>query len=335
MIKNSIRIRLKSQNLGHQFLNQDLTGFVLNYNGINQIVSVHHFLPIDNITIGETVHKIKINSSWSEVLILDTDNFNVSDYKIHKNIQNKIPECNDKLVMKYNDYQINMKVINHAFAPFNNMQKGINTVYIVASTEDFLETPAGISGSPIFYNNKIIGIFSKYDHIRKLCYIIPIYVVIKNLEKTDNKNIYHLPISNTKKINSYNVTKKCLDETNSKCQIDIIFHPTLRIYIPLETYFILEGDTNSKISCQYENINNELEMSDVSLVINRNMELPIEDNIQYNPESNDYILNLRLFVLIHKLGKTREIYSILNKLLNEHNVDNIKLEINQNILKIK
>jgi hypothetical protein len=40
---------------------------------------------------------------------------------------------------------------------------------------------SGLSGSPVFIDDKLIGVFSKFDVKESIAYIIPIYVIIKNI----------------------------------------------------------------------------------------------------------------------------------------------------------
>ena len=92
---------------------------------------------------------------------------------------------------------------------------------------------SGNSGKPI-YNSKqqLIGILAKEEN--DYIYVIPSIYIIKSLSKNDNNNIYYFDFDSTiTKINKYIIKE------NS------IYHNSLKSYIPIDTYFTLEGDKHS------------------------------------------------------------------------------------------
>jgi hypothetical protein len=217
-----------------------MSGFVLNINGNNQIITVHHFLPIHKVIETETNQELSvlINSSWSELLVLDSKNINLDKYSIYKDIQNKLPKPNDELTMEFAsprgvDTRCIMKVCGYDFLPYDNLNTSMTLPYIRASVISNVTEFAGLSGSPVFINNKLVGIFSKAYSNNQILLIIPIYVLIKNLEKTDNNHMFKYS-SIPKKINTYHV-KENME----------IYHPTLKFDIPFSTYLLLEGDLDN------------------------------------------------------------------------------------------
>ena len=60
-----------------------LNGFIFKFNNKNYIISIHHNLPIKSVYYDNSLLNIKINSNWSEILILDLPSI-LNDLKIHK-----------------------------------------------------------------------------------------------------------------------------------------------------------------------------------------------------------------------------------------------------------
>jgi hypothetical protein len=216
-------------------ISQKMSGFIINTNGCNRVITIHHFLPVEKVVETETNQElpILINSSWSEFLVLDSKNLNLGKFSIYKEVHNKLPKPNDELVMELNYGRCVMKVCGYDFIPYDNLNTNITIPYIRASIISDVNEFAGLSGLPVFINNKIVGVFSKVYSNNKYLLILPIYVLIRNLEKKDNNHIYmfaNIP----KKINSYYVKEN-----------QEIYHPTLKFDIPLPTYLLLEGDQDN------------------------------------------------------------------------------------------
>ena len=216
-------------------ISQKMSGFIINTNGCNRVITIHHFLPVEKVVETETNQElpILINSSWSEFLVLDSKNLNLGKFSIYKEVHNKLPKPNDELVMELNHGRCVMKVCGYDFIPYDNLNTNITIPYIRASIISDVNEFAGLSGLPVFINNKIVGVFSKVYSNNKYLLILPIYVLIRNLEKKDNNHIYmfeNIP----KKINSYYVKEN-----------QEIYHPTLKFDIPLSTYVLLEGDQDN------------------------------------------------------------------------------------------
>jgi hypothetical protein len=230
----TININIETQEYLSKSIMQKLSGFIINVNKNNYIITIHHFLPIQKVTEADTKQEltIAVNSCWSEILVLNSKNINLNRYLVHKNIQNKLPKINDELSMELEFDKCIMKVCDYEFIPYDNLNIAMKLPYIKASIISDVDKFAGFSGKPVFNKNKIVGIFSKAYSDNKTILIIPIYILIKNLEKKDNNNIYKYS-SVPKKINAYYV-KENLN----------IYHPTLKIDIPYTTHLLIEGDVN-------------------------------------------------------------------------------------------
>jgi hypothetical protein len=298
----TINIRILTEKFLDDSLEVLLNGFILNFSKNNYLVTVHHNLPISNIydEYDKRLH-ILINSVWSETLVLDLpDDIELTNYAIYDSYQNKLPKINSILELKNSKIELtSLIVINYEFHPFDNIQNDYLIPYIVVRFCEEKENILGLSGSPIFINNKLIGVFSKYNHLKKVGYILPIYIIIKNLTKKDN-NIYKINEKNIIKINSYKVKE------------DYIYHPTMQINIPLTSYFLLEGDINKEINIQYENIYKINER--VFFNLDNNLQISNENNIINVLGSNNYKINSRLLALILKLNQNM-VLEIFNKII--------------------
>ena len=197
-------IKLKTQVFLNKFLEQKLNSFVLNYHKVNYLISVHHHLPIDSVHNSfDQKLNIKVDSCWSEVLIMETDNLDLSRFSINYTVQNKLPKPEQVMFIKTEFLRYETIMIDYEFIPFDNINENLTLPYIRSRLFQSIEDMSGLSGSPVFIDDKLIGVFSKFDKKESIAYIIPIYIIIKNLSKHDNINIYGLPI-NFKINNLYN-----------------------------------------------------------------------------------------------------------------------------------
>lgn len=302
-------------------IKQNISGFILNFNGKNLVITLHHFLPIEKVFelipchteldkldslsmtkdnpqyISQTEINqellILINSSWSEFLILDSKNINFDNSSIYKDIQNKLPKPNDELTMELKNGKCIMKVSGYNFHPYDNLNTSMLLPYIKARVISGCTDFSGLSGSPVFIKKKLVGVFSKAYSNNEELLIIPIYVLIRNLEKEDNNHIFEFPFV-PKKINSYYVKE------------NKIYHPSLKFEIPFSTYLLLEGDNNVNSIVQ----NSLGETSRQRMIINTKLGNLIECNLI---KSNQYIYMItpRLLSLFKRLFKQPIIQYIL------------------------
>lgn len=229
-------LTLKSKQFNQQEVENTVIGFVLNHNGINHVITLHHFLPVDQV-FDELDNEldIKINSSWSEGLILSTEKMDLSKYRIFSKLHNNLPKIHSRLSMKMDDTHIELETDGYDYIPFDNLQMDVPTLVIRTRIVSDNTELAGFCGSPVFIKDKIVGIFTKIIADSNIAYIIPIYCIVKNLDKEDNSNIYTVKIKHIKKIGTWLVNKD-----------NEVYHPTLKYNIPIATYFLLEGDVNFK-----------------------------------------------------------------------------------------
>jgi hypothetical protein len=305
---------MKSQKFNGCNKNSLITGFFINHNNKIYIVSVHHFNPIKKITtLTPQIKKkneleIKINSKWSEVLICDSHNVNHKNYIIHKNFHTQIPLRGETLYFYKDNIKYDLIVNSLIFRQFDDIHDNIPIPYILTDFQSKFELNS-LSGSPIYYGDKIIGIMVSGIKDYSQVFVLPIYIVLKNLDRKNNDDIFYIPNSDIKKIGYYNINEK-----------NQIYHPTLKTYIPVSSYYLLEGDG------QYVNINIEIghELKEVaSKYVKYPKKLCNETNITI--DKNDifnYKISTRLLKLMNSFNyDKRFIINMVEMIRNNQDAD--------------
>ena len=289
MVSRIIPISINTQLFLDNSLEQNLNGFLLNYKKTIYLISLHHNLTIVSVYNSDDKQKlnISINSGWSEVLIMDTSNIDLSKYVINTNIQKKLPKVDDLLMIKTNDINYRLSVIDIEYIPFNNINN-LTIPYIKAHLDQTIENMAGLSGSPVYIDDKIVGIFSKFNQKESIAYILPIYIITKNIEKKDNENIYGLePDKVISKIKSYNIKN------------NQIYHPGFKSIIPVDSWILIEGDIDNEI-------------------INYPIKLKISNEPLLILEEKKYKITSRLLTLLKKMNVNKQILLFLLSQINKN-----------------
>jgi hypothetical protein len=292
-----------------------LKGFVFTLDEEKYIITTNHGLPIKNCYLTDNKEnklKIHIDSVWNELLILKSEN-SVENIKPISKYQNKIIKNNQILFIKNDIKQIRLTNATPHFLCINNVPTNPKILYIKADIIDENVVERSFSGSPVFNeNNKIIGVLSKKNIDDNTVYIIPIYLLIKTLNKKNNNSFfaidYDLPI---KKINKINVKNNC------------ILHKPLGILIDLNTYYLIEGDEKL-----YENIDGNYIM-----YTNITKYLYIDNNKDLVLDKWNYKLTVRLYSLIKMLYS--DISSELFEFLKNNYQNKIIVYINKSKLRNK
>ncbi len=314
----TLTLKFQSNQFNKRDVENIVTGFILNHDGKNHIITIHHFLPIDKVYDTETNNElnIEINSSWNEGLILNTQNVDLSKYKIFSKVHNNIPKLNSRLSMKIDGNRIELETIGYDMVPFDNIQMDVPILLIKARIFSNIDKFAGVSGSPVFIKNKIVGIFTKARTDANIVYIIPIYVITKNLEKEDNSNIYTMNVKNIKKIGSWIVNKD-----------NEVYHPTLKINIPVATYFLLEGDLNFKTILYFGKKASSVDL--VQSVTKKDLLSDCDINIITRNDS-EYKLNIRLLSYLKNIEfDSKLLYDLVHVLIKQKKETWIKLSDNK------
>lgn len=283
---------------------ENLTGFLLHHNSSTYLLSVHHHLPIETVYEKQTESacNILVNSCWSEALIMDSHNIDTSQFTVFKKIQNSIKSFNDSEIFALIDGERNsINLISTIYEPFDYLNLSPDIPYLVGKLKFPQASLAGNSGAPIFIREGnediLIGVISKYDTINESVHIIPIYIFIRALEKRNNSIIYGLDYTNALKIGAYNITEDLeLGKT--------IYHPTLKVNIPLSTFFLLEGDDNSTFVINYNLCRNGKNVNIINNVntisINHNLIVSHEESLLVSDKGR-FKINLRLLSLFKRI----------------------------------
>lgn len=269
-------IKFISDSLDDIVYENKFRGFLFVYKGIEYIVSAHHGLPIKKIS-----KPIFIDTMWNELLIIKSNLINNKD-KI-KNIKISVPKINEQVFLILNKFErINMIITFYKFLNLNNLATNPRCLYIVAKYKGEFNNFKSLSGSPIFINdNKLIGIFCKQEDNE--IYILPSYYIIKTLSKNNNNVIYGINYDKSiKKINNLKINSE-----------NKIYHTSLKLHITLDTYLMLEGDSNKKII-----INGE-----TSRYIDINSQLPISNERNIIRYKNKFLVNATLLILLQMINK--------------------------------
>ena len=264
-------------------------GSIINYENKQYIITLHHNIPIETVYVNKKNTNIKTNTMWNESLILESDKDLSSSNYINNMFQKSLPKISDMLLLRTTYKRYGMKTTGFHFLPFDNSPNSPKIPYITASFSKIPdEKLAGLSGTPIYMNkSKLIGLFSKFNSDTNIVYILPIYIILKTLDKKNNSLVFCSELQNIKKVGTYNV--------NSMTEI---YHPTLKIYVPLTTYFLLEGDDNVKFMITYKN-DDMMNIIETELSYYNNIILSNECDIIKN--NDNYKINIRLLTLMKKI----------------------------------
>lgn len=275
MISSTVNLNSKTESLNEMTIESSFKGFILSYDLIDYIISVHHGKPIKEIS-----HSIIINSVWNELLILEKKTQDNS--LIIKNIKLSVPKITEKLNLPFNNTtKIKLTISGYKFLNLNNLPTNPRCMYIIAQMEENKNLQS-LSGSPVFNNgNKLIGVFCK--QLNNEIYILPSYYIIKTLTKKNNDAIYGIDFEYPiKKINNFNVNN------------DSIYHKSLNTYIPIDAYFMLEGDIGKELLINNEHVYRFVDIHD---------SLPITNERTIVKDGSKYVVNAALLILLQMINK--------------------------------
>lgn len=280
---NILDITLNLELLDDIKITKNVKGFIFTYNSINYIVTLHRYNPIKKITINNLINlEIDDNilqSSWNELLIIRNVFEDLNCYTKIKNTKIVIPHIDDELYCNNNK----LIVIEYSYRNINHLPFYPRLLFIKVRS-DKINNP----GMPVFQKDgKLIGIIT--DTYYGNTYIMPIYYLIKTLQKKCNNKIYTINNDNIKKINKYNVID------------NIIYHNLLSTKIPLDVYLTLEGDKNKIINI---NKNQEYEFVELQTNVISNERFLLKEN-------TNYIVNATLLIIL-KIINNRIIGDFIN-----------------------
>jgi len=212
----------------------------------NYLISVHHFKPILNTIIDSTDKCILEPAKtilWNELQIFKCPKQSyIENIKHIKSYRTRFLEKGTNISMTINKRKENFACCGYNILYHTHIQKSIYLKVLLSENTSDIEKFIGLSGSPVFESEHLIGIFTKIENSDKLYgYILPVIYLIRSLEKVDNENLYYLNIDSydNKKIGKYELQ-------NNESGMNIYYQP-INYKIPFEIYSTLEGDVDKQI----------------------------------------------------------------------------------------
>ena len=293
--KKTFNISYELETINDIVISVKVKGFILNYNSNDYIITLHRYYPLSKIKVEETNANVIINSSWNELLILE-NNINF-EHKI-KNIKLSLPAIGEDVFCESN----NLIVSDYSMFNLYNLPFYPRILYIkLTNTSEKIY----YAGLPVFQKDgKLIGIVSNI--IKNEIFVLPSYYIIKSFQKTRNDKIFGITMTeDLNKIDKYNVCDK------------IVYHNVLGIKIPVDVYFMLEGDANKTV------------------LLNKIIEKRYEEQ-NYFPmgferslikEKNNYIVNATLLIVLKTINN--RIISYFINFIKTHIGKKIQLIVNK------
>jgi hypothetical protein len=242
--KQTIDITFILQNLEYleDKIEIKMKGIFINFNSKSFIVSVHNGYPIEKVMIDNIIYNNFIICAWCDLILIPTDDNSFA----FKQFVKKQMEPEDKYYINNNDINIKLKYINNILIPIGDMICNPMIMYNCLKLDTFSDITLDI-GSPIYNDkNKLVGIIGKIINNNEShyeIYNIPVNYILKAIIKIDNTKIYSLidDLDNINKIKNYKIICN---------KIYCNFH---KIYIPVETYVAIHGDTSIYFSIELKN----------------------------------------------------------------------------------
>ena len=281
-MQHILNLEITSDKFNNTCVNSKINAFIIYYLNTKYIITYHNFIPINSICDNDNNRlKILLDSITSDVLILEYLPIYDDIYKINNKYLLKIPVNNSICYILYK-HKYNIIIEDCDFISYNNITSEYKLPYIIGRFIDEYNDILDILGLPVYINNKLIGMISKYDNDKIL--ILPIYIIIKNILNIDDNFIYTINnIEHIKKINNKFIIK------------NYIYNIKLKINIPINTFLLIEGNKNSNLLIKYTNCD-----TTTNYCINNTFDIINNRNIIYKIKNEliHYKITIRLLNLI-------------------------------------
>jgi hypothetical protein len=272
--------------------NLDGNNTIINVNGFcinnDTIVTTHVGNPIETCFLiedeKETELKIIIDSQWNELLFLEKPEHLIFDNVLSASSLNK------DYTHFYSDKE-KLDVLTVEFLKFN-MYDNFKLPYIKCRNVDNITKKIGMPVITVKNGKKyIVGLISQISISLNDVYIIPYYIILKTLSKNNNNDIFTINEQNITKIGKYRVVN------------NEIYHSSLKIKVPLNTFMLLEGEDNKNVIIN-NNINVIMEKTKLTLK---------NDNKLITNKQNKYLITYRFLELVNYY-KPNKLNKIMKKL---------------------
>lgn len=213
----------------------ETTGVLLKYNGNTYLNVLHAGLDVKIIIFNDKEYNDFKYSEWSENIIVKIDNIDIKDYQfVFKTFGKKHidPTTKCKINNKYCTY------IKQEYYPINMMSNNPDLLFYSLSYEGDDVPDKGV---PLYYNNRLLGINSRFHYEKKHCCVIPIVFILKSIENETN----YLMICENDYVKSIG---------RFKVHGDMIFNSQLQYNINCETHFMFLSNSKKRI-----NVNNKID----------------------------------------------------------------------------
>ena len=278
----------------------EMKGILVNFNSKTFIISVHNGYPIEKVIINNKTIDNFIICAWCDLILIPYHDI-YSHLFVFKQFVKKQMEPEDKYYINNNN--IRLKFVNNILIQIGHIKNNPIIMYNCLKIGSLNENECIEPGTPIYNEkNKLAGIVAKiinnashYD-----IYCVPVNYILKAMTKNDNTKLYTLAedIYYIEKINNYKIICKKI-----YCNLH-------KIYIPVETYVTIHGDSSSYLSIVFTNGRHK----NVSLYeTNNNM-----SNNNLLVSKNTIKLSYGLIILLHVL----EEYELIEKINNHNHSDN-------------
>lgn len=219
------------KNTKHLPFDIQVKGVLVKYNKEIYLSVPHAGLDVNIIIFNNKEYSDFKYSYWSENIIVKIDKSDILEHQyVFKKFGLKCIDVTKKIKINNIDY----KYIKNDYFPINMMVDNPNMVYYVVKSPNSPEPEPEI-GMPLYYNNILYGIYSKYNNEKNFCYVMPFLFIEKSIINTTN-NLYTCnSIDNIKSIDRYRVYG------------DMIFCPQFQYNIKLETYLLYLSNSKNRI----------------------------------------------------------------------------------------
>ena len=307
-------LTIRAQKLNNYMYKRVNSVFRLKLNDKHYLVSCHENLPIysvesDSVSINQS--DIIVDSKWNDVLILkDKAIFCNSFDKVKQSIITSQTECIIGGYKQKGKYMLEETL----FKKFGDVPNYPRIIYYKINLGGDKDNKI-IVGDPVITltneSDELIGMIT-YITVDNIAYVIPVYYIIKTILRKDNEILWP-------DIKDFNQITKI---DNNKISNGCIWNSHIRMNIPLDVYFLLEGDTEQTF--ELDNIITEIGFKKYSydeVLVNDSKIIQIDDWI---------LLTTRTFKFLLQLGKTyhRQIYETVRN--RSGKISSIKFKFERN-----
>ena len=307
-------LTIRAQKLSNYVFKKINSVFRLKFNSKYYLISCHENLPIYSIEIDSipiNPSDIIVDSKWNDILILqDRAIFCKSFEKVKQSIMTNPTECiiggskqNSKYVLEGIVYRNFGDVPNYPRIIYYKINLGIRK----------FDNQIKIGDPVISINNdteELIGMVT--DITNNIVYVIPVYYIMKTILGHDNE-ILMPDIDNISQITKID---------NNKISNGFIWNSHIRMNIPLDVHFLLEGDVKQEF--ELDNKITDVGFKKYSynqILVNDSKVVEIDDH---------FLLTTRTFKFLSTLDRSfcRDFLDAIRS--RKENVSSIKFKIERN-----